>query len=308
MNEINNSNPTTPDGPVEVGATAAKSAGTLLKEQRIAAGLSQEVIADKLKLALRQIDALEHDRYDELPGGVFIRGFIRSYARLLNMDPQPLLNYLAQALPQKEPQTILPALHESKEVVYPGARARRARIKSLFIFVVVIIILCAIAGTTIHYLKPSLTENSPADASMVVSSAPLETDEGVEPDASGMTVLPHVQSDAGAQPASAVASIASAPAQVAPGVIVEPATASAVPAGNTLQIKAGEDSWVRVSDANGETLFQGTVKANTTQNLGGKAPYQVRIGNAHYTTLSYDGKNVDLTPYMQGNIATLEVK
>ena len=52
-------------------------------------------MAQQLKFGARQLEALEADRFDELPGGTFARGMVRSYARLLKLDPEPLLARLA---------------------------------------------------------------------------------------------------------------------------------------------------------------------------------------------------------------------
>ena len=61
---------------------AAHSAGALLRDAREAAGLSIDAVAQQLKLAPRQVQALEDDDFAQLPGRTFVRGFMRNYARL----------------------------------------------------------------------------------------------------------------------------------------------------------------------------------------------------------------------------------
>ena len=63
---------------------------------REAAGLSLDQVAQQLKLAPRQVKALEDENFGELPGRTFSRGFVRNYARLLNLDPEDLLLALAR--------------------------------------------------------------------------------------------------------------------------------------------------------------------------------------------------------------------
>jgi cytoskeleton protein RodZ len=65
--------------------------GLILAAERQARGWSVEYVASHLKLAIRQVHALEEDRYDALPNPVVIRGFIRIYAKMLNIDSDPLV-------------------------------------------------------------------------------------------------------------------------------------------------------------------------------------------------------------------------
>jgi cytoskeleton protein RodZ len=86
-------------------ATAA-SVGTWLRVAREAAGLSQDAVAQQLKLAPRQVRAIEEDDYARLPGRTFVRGFVRNYARLVNLDPDAVV----AALPAGEPTSPLERL------------------------------------------------------------------------------------------------------------------------------------------------------------------------------------------------------
>ena len=68
-----------------------ESVGAELKQAREARGLSVADVAQQLKFAPRQLEALEEDRFDVLPGGTFARGMVRSYARLLKLEAEPLI-------------------------------------------------------------------------------------------------------------------------------------------------------------------------------------------------------------------------
>src|SRR6266404_9680984 len=69
--------------------------GAELKSAREARGLSVSEVAQQLKFAPRQLEALEQERFDLLPGGTFVRGMVRSYARLLKLPVEPLLESIA---------------------------------------------------------------------------------------------------------------------------------------------------------------------------------------------------------------------
>src|SRR3982750_2873759 len=65
--------------------------GNVLATARHALDLSVSDVARHLKLSPAQVEALEAGAYERLPGPVFVRGFLRNYAKLLGIDPQPLL-------------------------------------------------------------------------------------------------------------------------------------------------------------------------------------------------------------------------
>ena len=74
-----------------VAATSATTPGARLAQARIAQGLPVEGVAQQLKFSARQIEALEADRYEQLPGIAVVRGMVRGYARLVGVEAEPLL-------------------------------------------------------------------------------------------------------------------------------------------------------------------------------------------------------------------------
>ena len=86
-------------GTIDTEATAASAggrptAGAKLRAAREAAGLSVDAVAQQLKLAPRQVKALEDDDWQRLPGRTFVRGFARNYARFVRLDPDAVLALL----------------------------------------------------------------------------------------------------------------------------------------------------------------------------------------------------------------------
>ncbi|MCY3768038.1 MAG: helix-turn-helix transcriptional regulator [Gammaproteobacteria bacterium] len=67
------------------------TAGKKLSEARIAYGLSVEEVAENLNLSIHSVEALERDDYESLPGYTFAKGYLRSYAALLHLDPKDIL-------------------------------------------------------------------------------------------------------------------------------------------------------------------------------------------------------------------------
>ena len=65
--------------------------GALLKQAREQAGMTIEGVAHELRLTSSQVQALEDDYYEDMPGTTYVRGYLRSYARLLNIDEEKIL-------------------------------------------------------------------------------------------------------------------------------------------------------------------------------------------------------------------------
>src|SRR5262245_17136771 len=74
---------------------ALTGVGQELAAAREARGLALADVAQQLKFAPRQLEALEQERFGALPGGTFARGMVRAYARLLKIDPEPLVERMA---------------------------------------------------------------------------------------------------------------------------------------------------------------------------------------------------------------------
>ncbi len=68
-----------------------KSLGAHLKARRKKKGLSLEAVADETKIAIYMLRAMEDDKWESLPAEVFIRGFLRSYAEVLELDPDEVV-------------------------------------------------------------------------------------------------------------------------------------------------------------------------------------------------------------------------
>jgi len=115
-------------GEADAGAgKAGARAGALLRAAREAAGLSVEAVAQQLKLAPRQVRALESDDFENLPGRTFVRGFIRNYARLTGLDANRVLEALPTAA--ETPTLEAPALHATAPTMaeLPTSESPKAR-------------------------------------------------------------------------------------------------------------------------------------------------------------------------------------
>jgi len=278
----------------------AATAGALLGAAREASGLSIDAVAQQLKLAPRQVRALEEDDYTHLPGRTFVRGFVRSYARVVHLDPDTVVGALpaGAAVPALEAPTLqqtaptmgeLPTTDHSKP-----AWARWAIPLTLAVIVAV--------AAVYEWMRPAgVARQAPGNEAVAVES-PVAT--GVPPGAPGTPLSnPLVAGKPAtvppAEPAQASMSTPT-PAATAP----TPATAAAASgAEQPITITFRDFSWTEIRDRDGRLLLSGMNPGGTTQSLSGTPPFDIVIGNAADVRLTYKGSPVDLAPHTRQSVA-----
>ncbi len=115
--------------------SSAGRPGDLLSETRIAQGLSLDVVAESLKMSVAYVEALESGDYNQLPGPAFVRGYLRSYARLLALDEEHILS-LCEEKTSIDKYVVARILKETP-LDYPGPHHNRGLI-ALFCGIVLV--------------------------------------------------------------------------------------------------------------------------------------------------------------------------
>ncbi len=286
--------------------SGAAGPGARLRAGREAAGLSLEQVAQQLKLAPRQVRALEEEDFAQLPGRTFARGFVRNYARLLNLDGDDLLRLLSDSA--RAPALEAPALHSTGAMI--AELPSRGSVRPGFSrwVIPIVLVACIVAAATYEWYRGALTPPSePKHAALpppvVIAPAATARTELANPYA------PEAKTEATAPapaPRAAENELAAAPsAAPAPPPATAPATEAAALA--QLQLTYHGPSWTEIRDRDGQVLISRLVAAGSEQSLRGSAPFDVVIGNANEVTLVYRGTPVDLSRYTRQNVARLRL-
>ncbi|MFN3861992.1 MAG: helix-turn-helix domain-containing protein [Roseateles sp.] len=287
------------------------TAGAWLKSVRQQRGLHIAALAVTLKVPQAKLEALEADRFDELPDATFARALATAMCRVLKVDPAPVLALLPRT--QAQDFDVHPGLNqpfrERGGAVDGGWLALAARP------VVWGPALLLLAAAAIYWLPsgwlPERREPPPAAATPVALFPPAASGAVA---AASAPVAEFVAAPA-AVPASE--SVASAPVLApalppvgkasAPLPALASAPIAAPPAGQALRITATADTWVEVVDAQGQTLLSRLLREGEQQQLAGTAPYKLRIGNVAGTRVEWRGAAVDLAGRSKDNVARLEL-
>jgi cytoskeleton protein RodZ len=285
-------------------ATERASPGQALAAARAELKLSVADVSQQIKYGVKQIAAIEADDYANLPGTTFVRGMIRSYAKLVQIDPVPLLSELgARNIPAAATVDLGEGVHEP--FIEGSAKSNR--------IYVVLSVAALVAVAVVAYQWWA----NPLDTGEVVTIKPKAAQndgaEAVTPSAADPMAVP---ASAAALPETTPASVP-APAGAGEAKAAQPPVQLAMAAGsvkggvsglNRIALDFEELSWVEIKEANGKILLSQLNPAGTRQRIEGMPPFEVIIGNAAKVRLTYNGAPVDLRPYFKVDVARLKLE
>ncbi|CCJ79992.1 FIG021952: putative membrane protein [Cronobacter dublinensis 1210] len=310
---------------------APHTTGERLRLAREQLGLSQQVVAERLCLKVSTVRDIEEDNAPADLASTFLRGYIRSYARLVHVPEEELLPMLAKQ--RREPHRSAPMQ------TYALGKSRKKRDGWLMSFTwLVLFVVVGLTGawwwqnhkaqqeeisTMADQSSAELSQNAasspqsvplntdtPADASQEQATPPADLPSGDAQATAANTPQPTPMpspTTASQQPVVVPPSQAStdtaaqqqnaAQSQLPVG---QASTASAAN-GNALVMNFTADCWLEVTDATGKKLFSGLQRKDTNLNLTGEAPYRLKIGAPSAVQIQYQGKPVDLSRFIRTN-------
>jgi cytoskeleton protein RodZ len=298
------------------GSSRGPGIGQVLARARMAQGLSLEDVAGQLKFGARQLEALEQERFNELPGSTFARGMVRGYARLLKLDAEPLLAQLEGRFEIPDANRLLARY---RQPVPFSNQSRRSNVAYAVLSIAVLVVVAAVAFEWQHersnaarlpFVPAARAPQEPSGPS-VASTAPATptTPQASEPGPAAVSAPP-VPARAAAVPVKPLAEIApKAPAESAatPAKDVAPKT-PADTSGPRVVFRFEEQSWVEVYDSTGRTLMAQLNPAGSVRVVRGEPPFSLVIGNAQHVQVVYGNKIVDLTPHTRVEVARLKLE
>jgi cytoskeleton protein RodZ len=278
-------------------------------------GVSLEEISFATKISLRLLEAIEREDFSKLPGGIFSRSFIRTYARYLGLDEDRVVAEFQLAA---QPQTDFD-LHR---MAAGNARFGRPGERTTLIATVVAVVLLATGYLLFRYSRRASEVPAPPPPAPIVKSTPAPPPPAPVPTTPApatsvdTTAVPGVTPTVGGQVAPPVA-VGTA---LAPGTTTTPGTTPKAPERSgaglnpaapstitptasgqnvrppangelVLQVAATERSWVEV-DADEKTVFQRVLNPDEVQTLHAQKSFNVTTGNAQAVILTLNGETL----------------
>jgi len=270
--------------------------GDRLRREREMRGITLDEITESTKISRRHLDALEGEHFDQLPGGVFNKGFVRAYARFLGIDEdQAVADYSTASNEQPEPENKFPLeVHEEPD---RDLNPRRSSLPLVFA-------IAALIGVLVGYgfwikskpHNPEAVENTRQSA----PASAVNTPEANIPAPPAITPSSSEPIKASAQPAHSTPVTKPAPPEAAavprsteprptaaPGESADPPP-SVKEKAFFVQVKAKEDSWVSIV-ADGKSVMQRVLPADKQKKIKAGKTLVLRTGNAGGIEVSFNG-------------------
>ncbi len=281
---INNLLETNDTPPSDLSTT--NELGAELRRLREQKGLSIKDVADRLKLPARQIEALENGLYDGLPEPVFIRGFLRSYGRVLDMDEARLNSYLDHIAPSTTTKTNFNQNEAQHELNFSNSTVKKASPKWIGAVVAL-----AVIGAGVYFWQVKSNEENEKQEN--ISTIPVESGNVTPPNLNtdNLITKPMTASDTATETVVASAVMTQNNQVMTPA---KPAAPAAVGVAGELVISNKHRTMLTVTDVNGKVLINKIVPAASEYRFKEGAPFEVRMGYAEGATASFAGTPIDL--------------
>ena len=264
--------------------------GSELKAAREAQGLAIDDVAQQLKFAPRQIESLEHEHFDRLPGPTIARGMVRNYARLLKLDPEPLLQRMAPKV-DKAPDAGRIAARFRQPVPFSDGTKRSSLLYAGFSLGLLVLV-GAVAyewqqeKATPEFVAPAQSQR-PQPEEITPTAAVVQPPTAREP-----------------QPAQAPAQPVAEEQEEKPAAAYRPLA----PGMHRLVLRTEGEAWLEVKDGDGRMLVSSLNPPGTQRVVRGRPPFEIVIGNASLVKLTYNDKPIDLRPYTRVQVARFTLK
>ncbi len=283
-------------------AGIVQSVGHVLRNARMARGMSIDDVSRQLRLSVQQIEAIEKGDFEKLPGRTFLRGFVRNYANLCQLSPAPLLQMLPESMPVQSNYERTPI--KNKQLSFAGRRENSNNSRVGLIIILFAIVLGAyffyensswkkLEGNDSHGDVKSGSEKASVEIQLPLSSTRSHTQINKIPETN--IQLPN-QKNLDATSNLNIQTL-TLPIENKP-VIQE--TEKPIPTLSdmgALHFKFNADSWVKVIDGKNVTILEQVRKGGSEQIITGKRPLSVVIGNAAGVNLTYNDKEIDMSLY-----------
>ena len=293
--------------------------GALLAQARQAMNLSVADVAAKLKLTPRQVEAIEAEDAAHLPGDIFLRGFVRNYARLVELNADDLIT------PLDAEETVSATITAPSEgVTISSGGLKRWVVIPLVLLIVFVAVVAVVyqwlrqgeealvpevAVETPTTLPATLPPSSPQTPVPVSPATPVEGPAAPPPEAAPAVKAPADEARAAPPVVAPVVEAVKPPVMPVESPKAEkPARSVSAPAGDhVLRFTASQDAWIQVVDGSGRR-FSKLVRAGGSDSITGQPPFRLVVGEAAQVSLSYDGRAIDLTPFIGQKVARLTLE
>lgn len=317
---------------VEATISPAENLGAMLRKAREARGLSVQDVSNSLRFSVKQIEALENSAFELFPDAMMTRGFIRSYAKYLEIDAEPLLAVYRSSSGEDSQKKVIAI----KSSMRPVELSHESWPWLKYILATIVVLLFLLAWMIYVEFMPHQSETSAeTDAGAEHVQKSTENSIPLPPPAVPEAALPaaervsdmnvgeltgEVMQDSTATQATDSASSfpAKTPAEKPATTPVSSGSASSLSASGSADVPAASSktisfsftgqSWVSVKDKTGKVIYEKLGQAGAQETVTAVPPLTLVIGNATDTAVQVSGQPLDFSSNIKNNVARITLE
>ena len=281
----------------------SKTAGEVLRKKRENIGLSIDHIANKLNLDSKLIELLEKNDYEKFNIETYIKGYLRAYAKVLDLDGDMIINLYKESNPEKTPE-ILPNVKPKFQ------RNSADRSVKLFSYIIGLTIALSIL---VWYQKNFLVQ--PSEENLKITNIKIHENTNINGVNIDYKIINHTNSwqwpinKAKKNYESNSNELELAESEEVEDKIENIANTNEVSTDNiqqsndTLLLNLTGDSWIEIYDKEGNRLFLDLARGGKNYIINGNSPFDILLGAANEVSIEFNGSSVDIEPYIKFGIA-----
>ncbi|SFL12353.1 cytoskeleton protein RodZ [Nitrosomonas aestuarii] len=256
-------------------ASVVQGVGHMLRNARIAKNMSVDDISRQLRISIHQVESIEKENFEELPGRTFVRGFVRNYANLMQLDAAAIVKLLPG------PTTVVANVeHTPFKVQEMTSSSRDGKKLNSTLFIIIIMIFLTLTGYFL-YEKMPFWQQTEQSTDLVIQQENGQTAVELQ--------LP--------LPSLKLSEKPNEVSQFKQNSLTSMGAVSAINTFGTLTFNFSADAHVKVTDGNNDIVFEQNNTQGTQQRVSGKKPLSVVISDASAVEVTYNDRQIDIKPY-----------
>jgi cytoskeleton protein RodZ len=276
----------------DVQTEIKRGSGSILTAARKLQNKTVEEIADELNLSVTQIRTIESDQSEGLPEPTYVRGYIRSYARLLGLDADEVLEHYLNPNWQKGAR-----LDDMPRDIGSADESRSGG----FFTPLKLVVLLLIAGLIAYLLLSGKLNDLMSSGNQSASTSSSSTSNSAPTQAVNNSV-DNAASNVGGEVTEAIPE-ATGENEGEAGPDNSPASSNE----NSLSLNYSDTSWVDIRDANGERLAYKSYAKGEVLTVSSETQMSIFIGNAKAVSADLNGQAYDISQYREGVFARFTI-
>lgn len=285
--------------------------GQILRTQREKQGLSPKDIAKRTHLDIKIVESIEQDSDEGMPAATYVRGYLRSYAKIVGVDPDHIITLYNSDSPQPPPE-ILPEVKQPSQV-----SSSDKPVKAFTYLITLGLVLLLLIWYQSNFVVETSTINEPANYNSQTRINGVDITYNVVNHPSSWQTPKNIPEVKSTSPATVkhddTLELQSDNGEQSIGIISIDGIQNKAPSSNTgtgpdtIDLEVKRDSWIEIIDANDKRLFHDLAIGGEKLSIHGTAPFNVLFGFSPGVTIKFNGKAFNHSRYSNNGIARFKL-